>query len=144
MGTSEETAKAEAGRANKYVAAALLSRAMLYAGSIAKYTQYLGFDRVKRLQAPAWREWILEKQMNFSSIAWMPVKLSKQVPMLYIPRGYPDKADELRGPLSWMLHLPKTIFIKDYDITTPGNTRLRHSYDALMSPSARHVIVRGS
>ncbi len=36
------SATSVAGRANKYVAAALMSRSMLYAGRVAKYTQYLG------------------------------------------------------------------------------------------------------
>ena len=34
--------KTEVGRANRYAAAALMSRAMLYAGSIAKYGGYIG------------------------------------------------------------------------------------------------------
>ena len=33
--------KAEIGRANRYAAAALMSRAMLYAGTIAKYGGYV-------------------------------------------------------------------------------------------------------
>src|SRR5690606_20098901 len=37
----------EVGRANKYVAAALMSRTMLYAGSIAKYTESLGFKQTE-------------------------------------------------------------------------------------------------
>jgi starch-binding outer membrane protein, SusD/RagB family len=38
------SATSVSGRANKYVAAALMSRSMLYAGRVAKYTQYLGFE----------------------------------------------------------------------------------------------------
>jgi hypothetical protein len=45
------TASSESGRANKYVAAALMSRSMLYAGSIAKYTQHLGFEGEAATQA---------------------------------------------------------------------------------------------
>src|SRR5689334_316447 len=43
-------ATSERGRANKYVAAALMSRMMLYAGSIAKYTQYSGLGAEKAIQ----------------------------------------------------------------------------------------------
>ena len=38
------SATSVSGRANKYVAAALMSRSMLYAGRVAKYTQYLGLS----------------------------------------------------------------------------------------------------
>ncbi|MDR2806307.1 MAG: RagB/SusD family nutrient uptake outer membrane protein, partial [Dysgonamonadaceae bacterium] len=41
---TDDPGKKYPGRANKYTAAALMSRTMLYAGCIAKYTQYLGFQ----------------------------------------------------------------------------------------------------
>lgn len=122
----------ETGRANKYVAAALMSRAMLYAGSIAKYTQYLGFDTEEATRDgmagmdPSHADEFFQYSVDAGQIV-------EEGPYSLYTRGYPDKATNFAN-----LFLDETssenIFIKDYDITAPQNTRLRHSYDALMCP----------
>ncbi|SKB28057.1 Starch-binding associating with outer membrane [Parapedobacter luteus] len=126
------TESSESGRANKYVAAALLSRTMLYAGSIAKYSQYLGFESEAATQAglagmdPA-------QANEFFQYCVDAGKVVEAGPYSLYTRGYPDKATNFANlfldPAS-----SESIFIKDYDMTSPGNNRLRHSYDALMSP----------
>lgn len=122
----------ESGRANKYVAAALLSRTMLYAGSIAKYSQYLGFQSESATAAGL--AGMDPSQANeFFQYCVDAGKVVEQGPYSLYTRGYPDKAANFANlfldPTS-----PENIFIKDYDMTVPHNTRLRHSYDALMSP----------
>lgn len=128
MGTST----AETGRANKYVAAALLSRTMLYAGSIAKYSQYLGFQG--EAATGAGMAGMDPSQANeFFQYCVDAGKVVETGPYSLYTKGYPDKAknfaDLFLDPTS-----SENIFIKSYDITSPGNNRLRHSYDALMSP----------
>jgi starch-binding outer membrane protein, SusD/RagB family len=123
----------EAGRANKYVAAALLSRTMLYAGSIAKYSQYLGFGSEAATTA-GFAGIDASKANEFFQYCVEAGKIVEQGPYSLYTKDYPDKAKNFANlfldPAS-----SETIFIKDYDATTPGNNRLRHSYDALMSPS---------
>ncbi len=126
------SATSESGRANKYVAAALLSRAMLYAGSVAKYTQYLGFGSEAATQAGL--AGMDPSQANeFFQYCVDAGKVVEQGPYTLYTKDYPDKATNFAhlflDPTS-----PENIFIKDYDQTVPGNTRLRHSYDALMCP----------
>ena len=127
MGTTSET-----GRANKYVAAALLSRAMLYAGSIAKYNQYLGFQG-----EAATRDGLAgmdpSQADEFFQYCVDAGKVVEQGPYSLYTRGYPNKAENFAN-LFLDATSSENIFIKDYDMTVPGNTRLRHSYDALMSP----------
>lgn len=128
MGTST----AETGRANKYVAAALLSRTMLYAGSIAKYSQYLGFQG--EAATGAGMAGMDPSQANeFFQYCVDAGNVVETGPYSLYTKGYPDKAknfaDLFLDPTS-----SENIFIKSYDITSPGNNRLRHSYDALMSP----------
>jgi hypothetical protein len=122
----------ESGRANKYVAAALLSRAMLYAGSVAKYSQYLGFGSEAATQAGL--AGMDPSQANeFFQYCVDAGKIVEQGPYALYTNDYPDKAKNFAqlflDPTS-----TESIFIKDYDQTVPGNTRLRHSYDALMCP----------
>jgi hypothetical protein len=125
-------ATSERGRANKYVAAALLSRTMLYAGSIAKYTQYLGFQSEAATQAglagidPG-------KANEFFQYAVDAGKFVEDGPYALYTKDYPDKALNFAN-LFLDITSTENIFIKDYDQTVPNDTRLRHSYDALMSP----------
>lgn len=129
MGTKVD----ETGRANKYVAAALLSRTMLYAGSIAKYSESLGFQGEAATSA-GMAGMDASKADEFFQYCVDAGAVVESGPFALYTRGYPDKAKNfsdlfLDGTSS------ENIFIKDYDITSPGNTRLRHTYDALMSPS---------
>lgn len=127
MGTAQEM-----GRANKYVAAALMSRTMLYAGSIAKYSQYLGFEN--EAAAKAGMAGIpTDKAGEFFQYAVDAGKVVETGPYALYTAGYPDKAKNFAN-LFLDINSSENIFIKDYDMTVPGNTRLRHSYDALMSP----------
>ena len=122
----------ERGRANKYVAAALMSRTMLYAGSIAKYTQYLGFQNEAAVKAgtagidPA-------KANEFFQYAVDAGKFIGAGPYAL----YTKDADKALNFANLFLDITSSenIFIKDYDVNVPGNTRLRHTYDALMCPS---------
>jgi hypothetical protein len=115
------------GRANKYVAAALMSRAMLYAGRVAKYTQYLGFATEPSVQQglagidPS-------KANEFFQYAYDAGKFIEQGPYSLYTKNYPDKATNFAN-----LFLDKSssenIFTKGYDGQTFG-----HCYDALMCP----------
>jgi len=121
-------ASSESGRANKYVAAALMSRSMLYAGRSAKYTQYLGFSTEASVQGgfvgmdPA-------KANEFFQYAYDAGKIVEQGPYSLYTKNYPDKATNFAN-----LFLDKTssetVFSKGYDGQTYG-----HCYDALMLPN---------
>jgi hypothetical protein len=129
MGTKVD----EIGRANKYVAAALLSRSMLYAGSIAKYSQYLGFQG-EAATAAGFAGMDASKADEFFQYSVDAGKVVEEGPFALYTKAYPDKAKNFAD-----LFLDKSstenIFVKPYDITSPGGLRLRHNYDALMCPA---------
>ena len=135
-------ATSERGRANKFVAAALMSRAMLYAGSIAKYTTYMNYGSDKAYAAglagidPA-------KANEFFQLAVDAGKLVETGPYALYTKDYPDKASNFAN-LFLDIGSTENIFVKDYDQTVPGNTRLRHTYDALMSPQPDFVAFVGA
>ncbi len=116
------------GRANKYTAAALMSRAMLYAGRVAKYTQYLGLGSDAAVQAglagidPS-------KANEFFQYAFDAGKIVEEGPYSLYTKNYPDKATNFAN-----LFLDKSstenIFTKGYDGQVFG-----HCYDALMCPN---------
>ena len=116
------------GRANKYVAAALMSRSMLYAGRVAKYTQYLGLGTDAAVQAgfagmdPA-------KANEFFKYAYDAGVVVKNGPYGLYTKNYPDKATNFAN-LFLDKTSPENIFVKGYDGITFG-----HCYDALMSPN---------
>lgn len=126
------TGTSESGRANKYVAAALMSRTMLYAGSIAKYSQYLGFENEVATQKGL-AGMIPSQSDEFFQYSVDAGKIVEQGPYALYTKDYPDKAANF-AHLFLDPNSPESIFIKDYDQTVPGNTRLRHTYDALMCP----------
>ena len=117
-----------AGRANKYVAAALMSRSMLYAGRVAKYTQYLGLGTDAAVQKglagmdPA-------KANEFFQYAYDAGLFIKQGPYALYTKNYPDKATNFAN-LFLDKTSPETMFSKGYDGQTFG-----HCYDALMLPN---------
>lgn len=123
----------ESGRANKYVAAALMSRAMLYAGSIAKYTQYLGFEADQPATQQGFAGMDPSKANEFFQYAYDACKVVEGGPYSLYTGKYPDKALNF-AYIFQDANSPENIFIKDYDKTVPNDTRLRHTYDALMSP----------
>jgi hypothetical protein len=123
----------ESGRANKYVAAALMSRTMLYAGSIAKYTQYLGFQSEAATMA-GFAGIDQGKANEFFQYAVDAGKLVEAGPYTLYTKNFPDTALNFAN-LFIDASSPENIFIKDFDQNVPGDTRLRHTYDALMCPA---------
>jgi starch-binding outer membrane protein, SusD/RagB family len=120
-------ASSESGRANKYVAAALMSRSMLYAGRVARYTQYLGFGTEASIQQ-GFAGIDPSKANEFFQYAYDAGKVVEQGPYsLY--NKVTDKATNFAN-LFLDLTSPETIFLKDYDGQTYG-----HCYDALMCPN---------
>ncbi|GHT18346.1 glycan metabolism protein RagB [Bacteroidia bacterium] len=127
-------ANSEKGRANKYAAAALMSRTMLYAGTIAKYSQYLGFageaaydQKLSGIDADKANEFF-----QYSYDAGKLIDVSGKY-ALYTAK-YPDKATNY-AYIFQDENSSENIFIKDYDKDAPFNTRLKHSYDAMTSPN---------
>jgi starch-binding outer membrane protein, SusD/RagB family len=110
-----------------------MSRAMLYAGSVAKYTQYLGFQG-EAATAAGMAGMDPLKADEFFQYCVDAGKIVEQGPYSLYTKGYPDKAKNfadlfLDGTSS------ENIFIKAYDVNSPHDNRLTHTYDALMSPS---------
>lgn len=126
-------ATSESGRANKYVAAALMSRTMLYAGSVAKYTASLGFQSEPATVA-GFAGIGADKAAEFFQYVVDAGKVVEAGPYTLYMKNYPDKALNFAN-LFLDASSPENIFIKDYDQTVPYNTRLMHTYDALMCPS---------
>jgi hypothetical protein len=122
------SATSVAGRANKYVAAALMSRSMLYAGRSAKYTQYLGLSTDASVQK-GFAGMDPSKANEFFQASYDAGLFIKQGPYALYTKNYPDKATNFAN-----LFLDKssseTMFSKGYD----GNT-FGHCYDALMLPN---------
>ncbi len=116
----------DAGRANKYVAAALKSRAMLYAACVAKYGSTNFVDGPARSQGlvgiPA------AKADTYFTQAWDAAKLLEGRYDLY--NANPDKQQNYVDLFLKADGNPEVIFIKQYSIST--NTA--HSWDATMSP----------
>ena len=120
--------KSEPGRANKYVAAALMSRSMLYAGRVAKYTQYLGLSTEAAVQQGV-AGMDPSKANEFFQYAYDAGKLVEQGPYALYTKNYPDKATNFAN-LFLDLASPENIFLKGFDGQTYG-----HCWDALMSPN---------
>jgi hypothetical protein len=113
------------GRANRYVAAALESRAMLYAATIAKYgsTNFVagdarsaGFVGIDASEANAF----FQKAIDAAKLLEGKYSL------------YQKSADKVKNYTDVFLDQdsPENIFVKDYSL--PSNTA--HSWDATMSP----------
>jgi len=116
------------GSANKYTAAALMSRSMLYAGRVAKYTQYLGLGTDPAVAA-GFAGMDPSKANEFFQYAYDAGKFIETGPYSLYTKNYPDKATNFAN-----LFLDKSssenIFTKGYDGQTFG-----HCYDALLSPN---------
>lgn len=114
----------DAGRANKYVAAALKSRAMLYAATIAKYgsvnfvdgqARSLGLVGITADQAPKYFQAALDAAKLLDG------KYSL----------YNANSDKVQNYVDLFLKpSPETIFVKQYSIAN----HTAHSWDATMSP----------
>lgn len=122
--------KDELGRANRYAAAALMSRAMLYAGSIAKYGGYIGTT------GPAVNAGLMgmsaDKAQEFFQYAYDAGKFLKEA-------GYTlhAGADKEKAYVEvFMKDTSEDILIKQYgpQATTPTNTSLFHCWDDMTLP----------
>lgn len=115
----------DAGRANKYVAAALKSRAMLYAACVAKYGSVNYVDGQARslglVGIPA------DKANAYFQAAYDAAKLLEGHYSLYNAN-----ADKVQNYVDLFLKSgsPENIFIKQYSIAN----HTAHSWDATMSP----------
>jgi hypothetical protein len=117
------------GRANKYGAAALMSRSMLYAGRVAKYTQYLGLGTDAAVQAGL-AGMDPTKANEFFQYAYDAGKVIDLAGIYSLyTKNYPDKATNFAN-LFLDKSSPENIFIKGYDGQVFG-----HTYDCLVSPS---------
>lgn len=126
------SSKAELGRANRYAAAALMSRAMLYAGSIAKYSQYIAttgeaVDKGLMTMSEEYAE-------EFFQYSYDACKFLQEA-------GFRlhDGSDKEKNYLEVFLgenSADEDIFIKQYGpkTTTPWNTNLFHCWDAMVLP----------
>ena len=125
LGYQMMPATSDAGRANKYVAAALKSRAMLYAACVAKYGSVNFVDGEARSQGyvgiPA------SAAAGYFQQAYDAAKLLDGVYSLYNAN-----ADKQQNYVDLFLkpNSPENIFIKQY--SKANNTA--HSWDATMSP----------
>src|SRR5690606_31071075 len=102
----------ETGRANKYVAAALMSRAMLYAGSVAKYTESLGFKATELATQQGLAGMEPSQANEFFEYAVAAGKLIETGPFSL----YNKHADKATNFASLFLDAssPETIFVKEY------------------------------
>lgn len=119
------TENSVSGRASKYAAAALKSRAMLYAGSIARYGSVNFVEGDARAQGfvgiPA------DKAEGYFNKAWDAAKLLEGKFSLY--QKNPNK--EINYAMTFLDNdSPENIMVRDYSI--PGNSA--HSWDATFSP----------
>ncbi|NDV60344.1 RagB/SusD family nutrient uptake outer membrane protein [Bacteroides sp. 519] len=125
------TDKKELGRANRYAAAALMSRAMLYAGSIAKYGGYIG------TKGPAVSAGLMgmpaDKAQEFFQYSYEAGKFLKQA-------GYKlhTGADKEKAYLEVFIgdNEDEDIFIKQYGAlsSTIPDVSLFHSWDTMVLP----------
>jgi hypothetical protein len=115
------------GRVNKYVAAALKSRAMLHAGCIAKYNDIQQFDGGKRLQGiPS------EKAQTYFQAAYDASLILEGKYSLYMSKwkeGDRNAQQENFKQLFFDKTSTENIFVKDYYYPD-----FIHSYDANMVP----------
>ena len=120
-------------RANKYTAAALMSRTMLYAGRIAKYSQYLGFENEQAyMQGLAGMS--PDRAREFFQYAYDAGKIVESGGYTLYTAGYPDKETNF-ARLFLDPNSPENIFIKQYNLNAPQRTfLLPHSWDAGMAP----------
>lgn len=121
----------EYGRANKYAAAAFKSRAMLFAGSIAKYNESVLFDKNNNQLCgiPA------EKAKDYFKLSYEAAKLVEGHYSLYMNDWIAgDKEAQYKNFVNLFFNenSPENIFLRDY--IYPEN---RHSYDVYYIPRQR-------
>lgn len=123
--------KDEVGRANRYAAAALMSRAMLYAGSIAKYNQYTA------VTGPAVSAGLMgmpeDKAQEFFQYAYDACKFLEEAGFKLHTGADKEKAytEVFLNP-----NTEEDIMVKQYgsNTSTPVNTSLFHCWDCMVLP----------
>lgn len=123
--------KSELGRANRYAAAALMSRAMLYAGSIAKYNQYTA------VTGPAVSAGLMgmpaDKAQEFFQYSYDACKFLQEAGFKLHTGADKEKAytEVFLSP-----NTEEDIMVKQYgpNTSTPTNTSLFHCWDCMILP----------
>lgn len=123
--------KDEVGRANRYAAAALMSRVMLYAGSIAKYNQYTA------VTGPAVSAGLMgmpeDKAQEFFQYAYDACKFLEEAGFKLHTGADKEKAytEVFLNP-----NTEEDIMVKQYgpNTSTPANTSLFHCWDCMVLP----------
>jgi hypothetical protein len=129
--------ESESGRMNRYVAAALMSRAMLYAGSIAKYGGYINISNDTGAIAQGLMGMTADKAQEFFKASLDAGKFI-EASGLYGLHGL-DAADKEQAFVEvFTTSTEEDIFVKSYGLDADGiafNAILRHSWDALIMPN---------
>jgi len=120
------------GRANKYVAAALMSRAMLYAATVAKYGSYTTSSPEPAAQKgyvgiPA------DKASYFFTEAYNACAFFDDSNYILVGENAADKEQNYVD--LFLTDNAEDIFIHQYSTTASRNLELFHSYDATTSPA---------
>ena len=126
------SASSDLGRANKYVAAALMSRAMLYAATVAKYGSYTTSS--PEAAARAGYVGIPANMANyFFTEAYNACAFFEGSNYTLVGE---DAADKEQNYVDLFLtNNAEDIFIMQYSVNAPRNLELFHSYDATTSPA---------
>ena len=123
----------EDGRANKYVAAALMSRAMLYAATIAKYGSYT----TSSPEAAAQKGYVgipADKASYFFTEAYNACTLFDGSSYVLVGENAAAADKEQNYVDLFLTKNKEDIFIQQYDAMAPRPLELFHSYDATTSP----------
>lgn len=117
-------AKSAAGRANKYVAAALKSRVAVFAGSTARYGQKYNYEVEGVLLCGIPKE----KANSYFQQAW-DASIIVETGGYSLYSGDADLTENYANVFAKADNSPESIFIRQYDYIN-----YRHSFDAIYSP----------
>lgn len=134
---------AEKGRANKYVAMALMSRAMLYAGTIAKYGGYTTSSPDEAAQ----KGYVGIPSSEAKWFFQMAYETAKSIETSGAGYALHDaNVDKEQNLVDYFLSINNTedIFIKQYTKQADGDAVLRHSWDGCTAPSGDFASWPGS
>ncbi|MDR3251355.1 MAG: RagB/SusD family nutrient uptake outer membrane protein [Tannerella sp.] len=134
---------AEKGRATKYVAAALMSRAMLYAGRIAKYGGYTTSSPDVAAQKgyvgiPA------SEASYFFNEAVSAAKFVEAGDFELVGENLAHSAKEQNFVDMFLKETKEDVYVKYFSTTAPGGAQLNHSWDGSTTPSGRFSSWPGS
>ena len=132
MGTDRTTL----GRANRYAAAALMSRAMVYAGSIAKYSQYIPITG--QAVSAGLMTMDSEYAQEFYQYAYDACKFLESAGFT-LHKGGSDRDGLVKNYLEVFMNdnsKDEDILVKQYGpkASTPTNTSLFHCWDSMVLP----------